>query len=508
MKIENKNSNIISETLIDLARLLGEQNEFEEILRLISQKTSHLLQAELTLIMMINPKTRQTIKTVFSEGEKTKEQKYHTLNTSVSGWVIKNETPLISKDIQSDSRFRQSVFKDIPVKSALCVPLRSENLIFGTLSLFRKIDTDVLSNSDLSYLEKIAIIVSPFVRNVQKIEHYFKQQMPEQTILRKYQEHGLLGKSKSFVELLRAIEAAAGSDTRVLLQGKSGTGKELVAKAIHDFSKRNAHKFVAIDCGAISENLIESELFGHVKGAFTGAMTSRTGLFEEANNGTLFMDEISNLPMELQAKLLRVLQENEIRPLGSNTTRQVNVRIISASSEPLKELVNKQKFREDLFYRLMVYPVIIPSLEERQADIPLLANHFIKLYAMQQNKQVKRFDESIIDFIKHHDWTGNIRELENFMERMVTLASKNQTQIDIGLLPPEFRDELKSLVKNKKKVQETRSLTEILNMQEKQIIHQTLVDHKWNQSSAANALGIDESTLRYKMKKFGIKKGK
>jgi len=351
-------------------------------------------------------------------------------------------------------------------------------------------------------------VASPFLRNVQKIEAYFSQKIPEDTLLIKYKACGLLGKSKSFVELLRAIEAAAGSDTRVLLEGKSGTGKELVAKAIHDFSQRNAHKFVAIDCGAISENLIESELFGHVKGAFTGAMTSRTGLFEEANNGTLFMDEISNLPMELQAKLLRVLQENEIRPLGSNTTHQVNVRIISASSEPLRELVNQQKFREDLFYRLMVYPVMIPSLEERQADIPLLANHFIKLYSKQQNKQVERFDEPVIDFIKHHDWTGNIRELENFVERMVTLASKNQTQIDVGLLPSEFLDELKMMQKTRNKVRETRSLTEILNTQEKQIIHQTLVNHKWNQSSAAKTLGIDESTLRYKMKKFGIKKGK
>ena len=293
---------------------------------------------------------------------------------------------------------------------------------------------------------------------------------------------------------------------RVLLEGKSGTGKELIARAIHNCSERNMHKFIAVDCGAIPQHLIESELFGHVKGAFTGAATSRKGLFEETNNGTLFMDEIANLPIALQVKLLRVLQEGEIRPLGSNMSRKVDVRIITATSIPLKELVEKNKFRQDLFYRLLVFPIHIPSLEEREEDIPILAKHFIKQFSTQQNKQADSFDEAVIELIKHHSWTGNIRELENFVERMVTLTSKNQTQIDVGLLPPEFRDELKSLVKNKKKVQETKSLAEILNTQEKKIIHQTLVNHRWNQSSAANALGIDESTLRYKMKKFGIKR--
>jgi transcriptional regulator with GAF, ATPase, and Fis domain len=500
------NSDFKYEALIDLAQNLSIQDDFDEMLRLVTRTVAELLQAEKTLIMMINPRTGETIKTIISQGDEQGDRKSHTLHTSISGWVIKNELPLISKDIRSDSRFRTGVFKDIEVKSVMCVYLRNENVVFGTLSVFRKTNTSDFKNADLSFLEKIALIVSPHLRNMQKIEHYFKPQMPKEAIIRKYQAHGLLGKSKRFVELLHAIEAAAKSDVRVLLEGKSGTGKELVAKAIHNCSERAGGKLIAVDCGTIPEHLIGSEFFGHVKGAFTGATANRKGLFEEADKGTLFIDEIANLPMDLQVNLLRVLQEGEIRPLGSNASRKVNVRIIAASSVPLKQMVERNKFREDLFYRLMVYPIYVPSLDERQEDIPLLTEHFIKKYSGEQNKQVENFNEGLIELLKHRSWTGNIRELENFIERLITLAPDNRKQIDLDLLPREFRNELQDLKNIKKKVQKTKSLTEILSDHEKQLLRQTLIDHNWNQSSAANALGIDESTLRYKMKKYKINK--
>ena len=339
------NSLLQSNALLEFAKILGQQDDYEEILRLITQKTSDLLRADLTLIMMINPRTHQTMKTIISRGDNKEESKYHTLHTSLTGWVIKNKQSIISQDIQTDSRFRQGAFKNVQIRSALCVPLRSENRVFGTISLLKKINVEAFEDADLSYLEKIAAIVSPFIRNVQKIENYFKPQIPQKELFRKYEAHGLLGKSKSFLELLHAVDTAARSDIRVLLEGKSGTGKELIARAIHNCSERSSHPFIAVDCGAIPENLIESELFGHLKGTFTGATVDRKGLFEEANHGTLFMDEITNLPMELQIKLLRVLQEGEIRPLGSNTTRKVDVRIITAASVSLKELVNKNQIK-------------------------------------------------------------------------------------------------------------------------------------------------------------------
>lgn len=500
------NSGFKYDALIDIAQNLSVQDDFEEMLRLVTRTVAELLQAEKTLIMMINPRTGETIKTIISQGDEQGDRKSHTLHTSISGWIIKNELPLISKDIRSDSRFRPDVFKDIEVKSVMCVHLRNENVVFGTLSVFRKANTSDFKNADLSFLEKIALIVSPYLRNMQKIEHYFKPQMPKEAIIRKYQAYGLQGKSKRFVELLHAIEAAAKSDVRVLLEGKSGTGKELVAKAIHNCSERAGEKLIAVDCGTIPEHLIGSEFFGHVKGAFTGATMHRKGLFEEADKGTLFIDEIANLPIDLQVNLLRVLQEGEIRPLGSNASRKVNVRIIAASSVSLKELVEKNRFREDLFYRLMVYPIHVPSLDERPEDIPLLTEHFIKKYSKEQNKQVENFNEGLIELLKHRSWTGNIRELENFVERLITIAPENRKEVDMDLLPREFRNELQDLKNIKKKVQKTRSLTEILSDHEKQLLRQTLVDYKWNQSSAANTLGIDESTLRYKMKKYKIKK--
>ncbi|NIV72407.1 AAA domain-containing protein, partial [Candidatus Saccharibacteria bacterium] len=246
-------------------------------------------------------------------------------------------------------------------------------------------------SESLNLLEKLAIITAPFINNVHKIQEYFQVSLPDSTLLSKYEALGLLGKSSQFMDLLRGIESAARCDVRVMLEGESGTGKELIARAIHKLSFRSKRPFIAIDCGAIPEHLIESELFGHVKGAFTGAVDDRKGLFEAANGGTIFMDEIANLPLDMQAKLLRVLQEGEIRPVGSNLSRKVDVRIISASSKKLRELLKNQSFREDLYYRLYVYPLQVPTLNERSEDIPLLANYFLNKYSQQQQKYAQMF---------------------------------------------------------------------------------------------------------------------
>jgi len=491
------------ESLIELAALLGEQTEFQEVLRLVTQKAADFMHAEMALIMMINPQTRQTIKTVYKVGQAVEDRKYHLIHTNISGWVIDNNASFLTSNLLKDQRFRKNLFKESTVKSVACVPLRTEGIIIGTLLLLSVEQKSHFSENDLTFLEKLAVIVSPFLRNVQRIEQYFTSPKTRESLRGKYEAHGLLGKSSIFIELLHSIEAAAQCDVRVLLEGKSGTGKELIAKAIHHASARSESPFITIDCGAISAQLMESELFGHVKGAFTGAATTRKGLFEEAHSGTLFMDEITNLPMDLQAKLLRVLQEGEIRPLGSNTTRKVNVRVITAASASLKQMVNEKQFREDLFYRLMVYPIHVPALEERNEDIPLLANHFMRIFSSQQNKEIENFHEEVIDFMKAHPWHGNIRELENFVERMVTLTSRDSKQIDSKVIPLEFRKELDDL---RQLPQLNKSLTESLADHEEKLIRQALIESNWNQSRAARALGISEQTIRYKMQKLGIQK--
>jgi len=499
-------SKLKSDALIELAQTLCHQNNFEEILRLTSHKAAHLLAAEDASIMMINPRTHQTLKTIFSKGKTEDDHTYHLFHTSISGWVLKNNMSFISKNIQSDSRFEKSVFHGITVKSVICTPLRCDDQIIGLLLVLNKTDANEFNKDDLHYLEELSGIVSPFLRNVQKIEHYFTPQIPKDAILLKYEAFGLLGKCPKFIELLQAVEAAARCDVRVLLEGRSGTGKELIARAVHACSQRSAYPFIAVDCGAIPDNLIESELFGHIKGAFTGAAINRKGLFEEADNGTLFMDEITNLPMDMQVKLLRVLQEGEIRPLGSNTTRKVNVRVITAASISLRELVHDKQFREDLFYRLLVYPIHVPSLEERREDIPLLAEHFLSQFSKQQNKVIESYADDVIDLMKLHPWQGNIRELENFIERLVTVTPVGVRQVDTALLPDEFHAELKKIQKNRNHGQARQSLNESLVDYEKELIRQALIQHQWNQTSTATSLGIPESTLRYKMQKYKIKK--
>jgi DNA-binding NtrC family response regulator len=340
--------------------------------------------------------------------------------------------------------------------------------------------------------------------NLQKAQQHLDSPLTETRLLAKYKDLGLLGRSKKFIDLLHDIEAAAPCDVRVVLEGQSGAGKELVAHAIHHFSPRCHHPFVALDCGAIARNLIESELFGHVKGAFTGAASDRKGLLADADQGTLFMDEISNLPLDTQAKFMRVLQASEVRPVGSNKTHKIDVRILSASSKPLHQLVESQKFREDLYYRLHVYPIHVPSLDERPQDIPLLAKHFLKKFAAQQHKQVESFHATILDFMQLRHWAGNIRELENFVERLVTMAAPQMAILDRDHLPPDLQREMKKLATSQQPAGTVKPLYESLAEYEEQLIRQALYDNNWNIPQTARLLRIAEQTLRNKMNKRGI----
>jgi len=494
------------ENLVDLAQTLSQQKDFDEILRLVTQLGARLLKAEIALILMVNPRTHKTMKTLFKEGQKPSERKHKVTQDLISGWVIKYNRPFLSNDIQNDERIEQTILREQPIKSVMCVPLKSESITLGTILLMNGKGGATFTDSDLDYLEKIAAISSPYLRNVQRIQEFFEPPLSESTLLTKYRQTGLLGKSHQFIELLKAIEACARCDVRVLLEGQSGTGKELIAKAIHQFSARSSRSFVAIDCGAIPENLIESELFGHIKGAFTGAHSDRRGLIEEANNGTLFMDEIVNLPLTLQSKLMRFLQEGEVRSLGSNKSHKVNVRIITASSKPLNQMVASGQFREDLYYRLHVYPIFIPPLKDRREDIPILANHFLEHFAQGLKKHVKLFSKEILEFIKQRDWFGNIRELENFIERLVTVATPNALTIDGKNLPIDLKSELDQFRLNRFIPLKSLPLKEHLQTCEADLITRALNECGWNQSQAARMLSISERNIRFRMEKLNITK--
>jgi DNA-binding NtrC family response regulator len=301
-------------------------------------------------------------------------------------------------------------------------------------------------------------------------------------------QYGLLGESEAMAKVFQAIAKSASTLATVLIYGESGTGKELVARAIHYSSARSAAPFVAVNCGGIPEGLLESELFGHVKGAFTGATESRAGFFQTADGGTIFLDEVSDTSLPMQAKLLRVLQEKEVCMVGARRTQKVDVRVLAATNKDLFNLVSKGTFREDLYFRLNVINISVPPLRERGDDILLLARHFAARFAKELEKPVPRFSENALRVLARYDWPGNVRELENVIQRLVVMTDGDL--IEIPDLPPLMRFSASAINGL------NRSLAEV----EKDHIRNVLAKVGGNKTRAAEILGIDRKTLREKLK--------
>jgi DNA-binding NtrC family response regulator len=320
--------------------------------------------------------------------------------------------------------------------------------------------------------------------------HHLRQQLKA-----KDEVDVIIGRSEAMRNIYELVRRTAPTDSTVLITGESGTGKELIARAIHDYSLREEREFVTVDCSALVETLLESELFGHVKGSFTGAIQAKYGSFELANGGTFFFDEIGNLSLNIQAKLLRVIQEKEIKPVGGERTIRVDVRIIAATNQELKQAIAQKTFRDDLYYRLNVIPIHIPPLRERKGDIPLLVTHFLKKYNKKREVPITQVEPETIKFLMDYDWPGNVRELKNAIERALILEDGDT------LLPRCFpwfvgQRQMKTLHGNNK----IYSLEEL----EKRHIKRVLSETRGHRSQAANLLGIDRKTLYQKIKKYGL----
>ncbi len=433
------------------------------------------------------------------------------MGEGVIGKVAKNGTPIVIPDISVEPVFlnktkSRSLDKDKKI-SFIAVPIKIKNEVLGVIGVDKYFNRQTKFEDDLKILKIVAGLFAVYLRINEQFErerlHLLreKEELVSQ-IKSRYKIDNIIGLSAPMQEIFETVHTIADTRATVLLLGESGTGKELIAKAIHFLSDRKDKPFVGVNCSAIPEGLIESELFGHEKGAFTGATSLKKGKFEIASGGTIFLDEIGDLPLPLQPKLLRVIQEREFERVGGEKTIKVDVRIIAATNRDLEHLVSKGKFREDLYFRLNVIPIKIPPLRERKEDIPLLVEFFRNRFNKEYGKNVN-FTERAINRMIAYNWHGNVRELENTVERLV-LMSRKET-IDDNDLPLNISKDGLSDIKNNFELSYNIGLQKVLENIEKEHIKKALEITGGNRKKAAELLGITERQINYRIKNLDIK---
>jgi formate hydrogenlyase transcriptional activator len=425
-----------------------------------------------------------------------------TIEGSASGHVFRTGEPRIFSASDLDAFPESAFIRSRGIRSACAVPLATARGVIGTLNLGAFAD-DAFSPRQFPLLTRVAGQIAIALRNAfsyERIEQLNAQLSREKLYLEDeirsdHQFEEIIGGSRALARVLREIQTVAPTDSTVLISGETGSGKELVARAVHQLSARRERAFVKLNCAAIPTGLLESELFGHEKGAFTGAINARIGRFELAHRGTVFLDEVGEIPLELQPKLLRVLQEREFERLGSSRTLHSDARLIAATNRDLAALVGEQKFREDLFYRLNVFPVKVPPLRDRREDIPMLVRHFAQQFARRMKKPIETIPTETMEALTRYGWPGNVRELQNLIERAVIL-SVGQT-LDVPVASLGARPLLSP----------NREAGETLEEADRRHIISALERSRWviaGPNGAAARLGIKRSTLQFRMRKLGI----
>jgi Nif-specific regulatory protein len=401
--------------------------------------------------------------------------------------VLSSGKAVLTYDAVEDDRFKNAESIQLQkIHSIACVPLMKDDQILGAVYVDNPGNVGKFNNESLEFLEIFAGQATIALENARIIEDLkYRNQQLQKSSGQQSRYPQIIGSSSKIKEIFDLIDRVSRSEATVLIQGESGTGKELVAQAIHNNSARSENQFIPIYCGSLSENLLESELFGHKKGAFTGAVENKPGLFEEANNGTIFLDEIADISKNIQTKLLRVLQNGEIKRVGDTKTHIVNVRVIAATNTDLWQTVSNGDFREDLYYRLNVINMTIPPLRNRTEDIEVLAHHFLRIYADKNKKYLKGFSKKAIKQLLAYKWPGNIRELENTIERAVIMS--RSTIIDSDDL--HLRERSKGLSAGMK-------LKDI----EREVVLRTLQECDGNRTKTAKILGVSRRWLQYHLK--------
>jgi Nif-specific regulatory protein len=495
------------QVLVEIGEALASSLDLEKSLNSILKILSDSLEMKRGTITLVDPVTNE-LKIEVAQGltKKEKERGRYKIGEGVTGKVVESGKPMVVPDIGAEPLFldRTQARKNLSERefAFLCVPIRVGNKIVGALSVDHLFKGEISYEEDIKLLTIIAAIVGQAVL-VRDLAEKEKQAVVAENVKLKQQLKGkfkfgnVIYSSPEMEGVLEGARQVASATSTVLLRGESGTGKELVASAIHYASPRTDKPLIKVACAALPENLLESELFGYEKGAFTGAMERKLGRFEMANNGTIFLDEIGDLTLATQIKLLRVLQEKEFQRLGGTETIKVNVRVICATHQDLEKMVKEKKFREDLFYRINVFPITLPPLRDRKEDIPLLVAHFTHKYNKENNKSIEGVSRAALDVLMAYDWPGNVRELENVIEHAVVLCQKEL--ISPRDLPANLS--LQSPVPSP--VPTSATLPKIVESIEKQKIKEALEKYK-TQRKAAKALGITERMLGYKISKYGL----
>jgi len=449
-----------------------------------------------------------TLRIEVSQGmdEKTRQRGQYRIGEGITGHVAETGRSHVIPDLRNDPRFlNRTGTRHYDAQVAfICVPLLHHERVIGTLSIDRPVREDTVLESDVAFLEIIANITADAAAACIEMHNERETLLEENRKLRDmlHKTPGkLIGNCREMQQVYEQLRQVAPSDATVLIRGASGTGKELLAHAIVDLSSRRDKPFITLNCAALPENLVESELFGHEKGAFTGAVSRRIGRAEAADGGTLFLDEIGDLSVPMQVKLLRFLQERTFSRIGSNEELHSNVRFLAATSRNLEELMEKKLFREDLYYRLNIFPIMMPSLAQRKSDIILLAEHFIDRLNVKYDKRIVRISPGAIRLLMSYAWPGNVRELENCMERAVLTA--NDECIHSYNLPPSLQTEADS---GSSRHSASGSLEAMLAGYEREILTETIRRNNGNLSAAGRELGISPRMMNYRMKRLGLNK--
>lgn len=477
--------NVLAQTL----NLISSSLDIDETLQKITESATNALNSQAGAVCLVG-KDENTLffKTIYGGGGEKLRKVTLKMGEGVVGWVAKENKPALVPDAKDDPRYKFDLEEKtgFETTSIIAVPLTFGDKVIGALEVTNPTDKKEFTQEDLDFLKLLAPQIVTAIRNAQSYSKLKEEVKLKTTII---------GNNPEIKKALELVERVSHFDATVLITGESGTGKELIVRAIHDKSPRYDGPLIAVNCTALPETLLESELFGHEKGAFTGALSTRKGKFELANGGTLFLDEVGDMSLGIQAKVLRAIETKSFTPVGSEKEIKVDVRIIVATNKNLIEECKNSRFREDLFYRLNEFQINLPTLRDRKEDIPLLVDSFIKEFSSQLNKGIKGIDKEAMDVLLNYDWPGNVRQLKSTIKQAIIMANKDT------ITAKELSKE--TMTGPEKTAPETRKLATLDDIEKDHILF-ILNQTNWNKAKASKTLGISRPTLDTKIGKYGL----